>query len=145
MKPVLKNTMLFVFGGTAYVIIENIWRGFSHWSMFFAGGFSFQWISQMHWKLEKRVSFPGQCVLGSVIITSIEFVTGCVVNLWLKWGVWDYSRLPWNLLGQICLPFSLAWCALSAPILWVGDLLQHSIFEPAEQLRPKQRRRRLLE
>ena len=28
--------------------------------------------------------------------------------------IWDYQRMPANLRGQICLPFTLAWCGLSA-------------------------------
>ena len=35
-----------------------------------------------------------QVLIGAVGITILEFLTGCIVNLWLGWGVWDYSNLP---------------------------------------------------
>ena len=52
-------------------------------------------------------------------ITLVEFAVGCTVNLWLGWGVWNYANVPGNVLGQICLPFSLIWlllCAAACPI-----------------------------
>ena len=52
-----------------------------------------------------EMAFWKQCIIGSFVVTGIEFVSGCIVNLWLGWNVWDYSHLPLNLLGQICLPF----------------------------------------
>lgn len=56
-----------------------------------------------------------RALLGAGLITGVEFLSGCVLNLWLRWSVWDYSRLPGNLLGQICLPYSLMWCLLAIP------------------------------
>ena len=56
-----------------------------------------------------------RALLGAGLITGVEFLSGCVLNLWLRWAVWDYSRLPGNLLGQICLPYSLMWCLLAIP------------------------------
>ena len=34
--------------------------------------------------------------------------------LWLKLDIWDYSRIPFNLYGQICLPYAAVWFVLSA-------------------------------
>ena len=33
-------------------------------------------------------------------ITAVEFVSGLVLNVWFKMGVWDYSGLWGNLLGR---------------------------------------------
>ena len=49
----------------------------------------------------------------------MEFYTGCLVNLRLGWQVWDYSAMPFNLLGQVCPGFLLLWLALSLPGLWL--------------------------
>ncbi|MBQ3003172.1 MAG: hypothetical protein IJD82_05525, partial [Clostridia bacterium] len=51
---------------------------------------------------------------------AVEFVTGLIVNHWLHLSVWDYSDVPLNLLGQICLPFSLVWFVITLPILKLG-------------------------
>ncbi|MBQ8180567.1 MAG: hypothetical protein IJ010_01155 [Ruminococcus sp.] len=48
--------------------------------------------------------------IGSVLLTSLlEFITGFVLEkiFYQKW--WDYSDIPFNLKGYICLKFSLLW------------------------------------
>jgi len=35
-----------------------------------------------------------------------------LVNMRLGWGVWDYSEMPGNVLGQICPTFSAIWFVL---------------------------------
>ena len=54
-------------------------------------------------------------VQGMALITAVEFVSGCVLNLGLGWHVWDYSAQPLNLMGQICPLFCLFWLLLSVP------------------------------
>ena len=67
--------------------------------------------------------------IGSTIITVLEFITGCIVNLWLGWNVWDYSNLPLNLLGQICLPFSILWYFISAIGIIIDDYIRYICFD----------------
>ena len=64
-----------------------------------------------------------QMLQSAVIITVLEFVTGCIVNLWLGWNVWDYSQLPFNILGQVCLYFFFAWFFISFPVIKIENLL----------------------
>ena len=62
--------------------------------------------------------------VGSAVLTTVlEFITGCIVNLRFGLGVWDYSSVPFNLLGQVCLPFSIGWSMLTLPGLWMGRVL----------------------
>lgn len=51
-----------------------------------------------------------------LLITALEFVTGCLVNLHLGWDVWDYATQPLNLMGQVCIGFSALWFLLSVPV-----------------------------
>lgn len=69
------------------------------------------------------LTFPWKCLLSACVITAVEFVTGCLVNIILKWQVWDYSSLPGNLWGQICPQFFLMWLLLSVPGLGLCRLL----------------------
>lgn len=130
--------LLLLFGvcGTVYVLLELLYRGRSHISMFFAGGISAVgiWLC-CNCRRMKNKCLLVKCALGSAFITAVEFVTGAVVNLWLHLKVWDYSSMPWNLLGQICLPFSLLWFVLTLPILGLGRLLCGSYFSKAETKR----------
>jgi uncharacterized membrane protein len=72
-------------------------------------------------------------LLGAIIITGLEFLTGVLVNLWLGLSVWDYSYMPFNLLGQICLPYSILWLLLSAVIILLDDFLRYRLFDEEKQ------------
>lgn len=128
MKLLSKGLSLFTIGGIGYVLIENLWRGYSHITMFFAGGLSFLCIEIMDIRLGKTVGTFPKCVLGSAIITTIEFIFGCVFNLYYKLNVWDYSHLPFNLFGQVSLIFSSLWCLLTYPVLGIGKVIRRGLF-----------------
>jgi len=66
-----------------------------------------------------------QGIIGSVIVTVLEFITGLIVNVWLCWDVWDYSDLPFNIMGQICLPFSILWVGVSIIVVVLDDWLRY--------------------
>ena len=52
-------------------------------------------------------------IVGSAVVTSVEFVFGIIFNVILKKNVWDYSKLPLNIGGQICAVYSFIWMLLS--------------------------------
>lgn len=119
-----KCLWMFGIGGSVYLLAELLYRGRSHVSMFFAGGLSAALIFGICCAGKAR--FAGwyiRCAIGSGVITAVEFCTGVFVNLYLQLHVWDYSAMPFHLLGQICLPFSAVWFFLTLPILALGDML----------------------
>ena len=116
MKKVKQNVILYSIGSMGYCIVELLWRGYTHWTMAFAGGICFLLIYYANKKYAKKKLYV-RCLMGSGIITSVEFLIGCIVNLRLNWNVWDYSNLPFNLLGQISLLYSGLWFLLTAPVL----------------------------
>ncbi len=121
-------------GGGAYVLVECLWRGYSHVSMFFLGGLCFWLIG----RLDRRETVPVsvQACLGAILITALELLTGLVVNQWLGWQVWDYSYLPLNFHGQICLYYFVLWIPLSAAALFLEDSLRRWLFHrPRPQYR----------
>ena len=65
----------------------------------------------------RKINALFKCIIGSVVITTIELAAGCIVNLKLKMNVWDYSSLPFNLWGQICPRYSMLWAVLTIPIM----------------------------
>jgi uncharacterized membrane protein len=117
---VRRYSFLFLLGGGIYVLIELLYRGRSHFSMFLAGGLSVVLIRIICGRMKGIVL---RCLVGGIIITSVELVFGIIFNLWLGMDVWDYSHLPFNILGQVCPYFTLAWAALSVPALWLGNLI----------------------
>lgn len=106
----LRGTILFYIGGTAYMILEFIWRGRSHGSMFLLGGLCFLLVGGGACKFQK-IPDPLRPLLGAGIITALELATGWLVNRDHK--VWDYRDQSFQLDGQICLAFSLLWVPVS--------------------------------
>lgn len=128
-KQWLKICILFLIGGFIYVAIELGFRGYSHWTMFLLGGLCFILIGGLNNFIPWEMSIIKQGVIGALIVTSLEFIFGLVLNLYLNLGIWDYSNMPFNILGQICLPFSIAWFFLSLIAIFVDDWLRHVLFK----------------
>ena len=64
-----------------------------------------------------------------VFVTSMEFITGIIVNKWLHMQVWDYSRLPLQLFGQICVPFIIIFSGLAAVGIILSGYLMHWLYQ----------------
>lgn len=124
-----KELFLFLIGGFIYVGIEILARGFSHWSMFILGGLCFILIGLINELFPWDMLFQYQCLLGAGIITSLEFITGCIVNIYLGWNVWDYSDRMFNLLGQICLQNCIYWVFLSGIAIVLDDIIRWKLFK----------------
>ena len=128
MNKLLKYYTLGTLGGLIYVFIELMWRGYSHWSMFLLGGICFIALGLINEIIPWEMPLTVQMFIGCAIITALEFITGCIVNLWLGWDVWDYSDLPYNLLGQISATSSIGWYFLSAVGIVFDDWLRYIFF-----------------
>ncbi|MCM1158563.1 MAG: putative ABC transporter permease [Bacteroidales bacterium] len=124
-----KYLFLFLVGGFAYFYIEILFRGFSHFSMIICGGLAFIFCGLINQLTHFRISLITQMILSSVIITGLEFITGYIVNLKLGWNVWDYSGMPYNLFGQVCLAYSIIWLFLSLACIFFDDLIRWKIFD----------------
>lgn len=128
-KLLNKYLFLLILGGGIYYGVEILFRGYSHWSMFLTGGICFILCGLLNeiWKWDTK--FWKQVLIGDLIVTTIEFVIGCIVNLWLGLGIWDYSNMPLNLLGQICVPFMLLWLPLIAFAIILDDHIRYWFFK----------------
>lgn len=127
-KSILKYFILGWFGGSTYCSLEVIFRGRSHWSMVVLAFILFLLIGNLNNLFPWEMSLAKQGVIGACMVTVLEFITGCIVNIWLGWNVWDYSNMPLNILGQVCLPFSLLWILLSIVCIIVDDYLRYLMF-----------------
>ena len=119
MSILFKNFILFLFGAISYVIIELLWRGHTHFSMFILGGLCFLLVGLINEK--RKIPLISQMVIGAGIITLLEFICGYIVNIRLGLNVWNYADMPFNIMGQICLPYTLAWFVLSGVCVVVDD------------------------
>ena len=124
----MKLLMLFCYGGCLYTIVELLFRGNSHWTMFILGGLCFLLVGGID-EVFGNMPLIAQLGISAVIITVLEFICGCIVNLWLDMDVWNYTRLPFNILGQVCLIFTVAWFFLSLVGIVTDDFLRWKLFE----------------
>jgi uncharacterized membrane protein len=127
-KRILEYTFLWILGGSLYYSIEKIFRGYSHYSMFILGGLCMVFFAFQGMAVKWRDPLWIQLLRCTIFIACGEFITGIIVNKWLKWNVWDYKELPFQLFGQICLPFTLLFSGLSLIGIFLCGYILHWIF-----------------
>jgi len=117
-----KKLGLFCLGGGAYVALELLWRGRSHYSMFLAGGTCFLLLGIL-----RRMKLPLliKAGAGALTITAVELVAGWIFNR--DYSVWDYRALPFNFQGQICAMFTLLWIPVSIMAMALYDVVDRKI------------------
>lgn len=137
LKNVLKPLTIFIAGGFAYGLIEVLTRGFTHISMGVLGGAAMCLIHIMNCGSRTIPRIAGRAMLSAVFITTLEFITGEILNIRMGMHIWDYSELPFNLDGQICLEFSMLWFGLSLVAMLFDDLVICRILcQRREKLKP---------
>lgn len=112
-------------GGLLYGLLEILWRGYTHWSMVLLAAALCIPLDLANERLPWDMPLWLQAALGGFVITAAELLAGLILNMWLGLGVWDYSRLPWNLWGQVCLRYTVLWCVLAGPVIAAFDWLDH--------------------
>lgn len=128
MKSFIKMFALFIIGGLIYFVLEMLFRGRSHWTMVVVGGVCFLICGAINEIFDYDMSLLKQGTICAALVTGVELVAGIIINLWMGLNVWDYSNMPLNLFGQICLPFSLLWVGIGIVAVIVDDYLRYWLF-----------------
>ena len=126
LNNITKNIIIFLIFGISYYLLEILWRGYSHWTMIIVGGLCGLLIGLIN-EITPKMNTVLQMLLGSVIVTIIEFVTGYIINIKLDLNIWDYSNLKFNILGQVSLLFSVLWFFLSYIVIKLDDYIRNNI------------------
>lgn len=127
-KVILAELVLvFLTGSVLYYSIEVLWRGYSHMAMAFLGGVCFLLLYLMGRYFPKMPPLL-YCILGGITVTLLELLTGEILNNSMGLDIWDYSSVPLNFRGQICLLFSFFWCLLSCPAFYLSKIMRTKIF-----------------
>ncbi|MBQ8803558.1 MAG: hypothetical protein IJZ53_08000 [Tyzzerella sp.] len=129
LKKLKEYFFLWVLGGSLYYSFEMIFRGFSHSSMFVLGGICMDFFAVQGRASKWREPMWIQVIRCTTFVVACEFITGIIVNKWLKLKVWDYSDQPFHLFGQICLPFAVIFSALCAAGILLSGYLLHWLFK----------------
>ncbi|MDL2288258.1 putative ABC transporter permease [Oscillospiraceae bacterium OttesenSCG-928-F05] len=131
MKRVL--TLWFALG-CVYMVLEGIWRGgWVHIAMLPVGGLCALCVGMVN-QIPRfyTMKIAWQALIGTVLTLVIEFAAGCVLNLWLGLGIWDYTGRPLNILGQVCPQYALLWFGLMPLAIWIEDRLRYRLWGEGE-------------
>lgn len=127
------SALLWVWTGGLYFFIEVAWKTFRgrpdtiSWTMFALAIILAVPLERFGAEMEWETPFWCQVTVCALGVTAMEFVAGLILNRWLGLGVWDYSHMAGNLLGQICPQFFLIWVVLSAVGIIMLDWMRYAV------------------
>lgn len=121
----LKYIILFLVGYCVYIAIEVTFRNYSFPLMGIVGAISFILIDRINEVMPWDTDLIVQSIIGSLIVTTFELIVGEGLKIFNQPPMWDYSSLPLNFDGIICLPFSLIWVLLSIVAIILADSINY--------------------
>jgi uncharacterized membrane protein len=130
---IILSLLLWVWTGTIYFFGEVIWKtsqgrsDMISWTMFLLAIILAIPLERFGAELPWRMSLLLQALICGISITIVEFFSGCVLNLWLNLDIWDYSNLPYNILGQVCPQFAFLWFLLSIVGIIMLDWMRYAV------------------
>lgn len=134
MKNLFRSTVLWTFGGTIYFLVEVAWKlmhgnpNSISWTMLVLAAIICIPLDQINEHLSWDTPLWIQAIICGIGITLVEFIAGAFLNILLGMGVWDYSSMPFNIRGQICLPFTVLWCFVSLIGIVIFDWLRYFLY-----------------
>lgn len=127
-KKIYKYFIFILLGGSIYYSIELLYRGYSHWTMFLLGGFCYVLIGAINEIFPWDMYIEFQAAVGGLIVTMLEFIFGFILNICLGLNIWDYNDVPFNVMGQVCLPFTFIWMGLAVIAILLDDWVRYKCF-----------------
>lgn len=131
-KCVLSVLLWFWVGGI-YFFSEVVWKtahgraDMISWTMFVVAIILAVPLERFGAELPWEMPLTCQAAICSVAITATEFVAGLILNVKMGLGIWDYSNLPGNIMGQICPQFFVLWFVLSIVGIVMLDWMRYSV------------------
>lgn len=127
------SMLLWTWGGTVYFLLEVAYKTATghpdriSWTMLVLAVVLCVPVERAGYQLPWETPLWLQALCCAVLVTLVEFIAGCVLNLWIGLDIWDYSDIPFNLLGQICFPFSVVWLVLCFLFIVVFDWMRYAV------------------
>lgn len=127
MGKLLLHIFRWVIAGGLYGLMEIVYRGYTHWSMVLLAVLLSIPLDICNEHLPWEMPIWLQAICGGVIVTLGELVTGLLLNVWLGFDIWNYSKLWGNLWGQICIQFTVRWMVIAGVVIVLFDWLDYWI------------------
>lgn len=127
------SMLLWFWGGTVYFLLEVAFKTLTghperiSWTMLIVAILLTVAVERCGYQLPWAVPLWLQALCCAALVTAVELVAGCVINLWLDLDVWDYSTMPGNLWGQICPQYSAIWWVLCLVFIPAFDWLRYAV------------------
>lgn len=129
LKHILTKLLtLFLVGYCTYLAIEVTYKNISYPLMGVVGGISLLLFDQINNRISWELDLLLQGCIGSAIVTGFEFVVGEGLKILNQPPMWDYSNMPLNYDGVICLPFSIIWVFVTILGIFVADAYNYYLF-----------------
>lgn len=129
----LLSVLLWVWTGTLYFFIEVAWKTFRgkpesiSWTMLLLAIILAVPLERFGAELPWEMPLTVQSVICGLAITAVEFAAGLIINVWLGMGVWDYSGMTGNIMGQVCPQFLAVWMVLAAAGIVMLDWMRYVV------------------
>lgn len=125
-----KSILLFLVGYCTYISIEVTYRNISYPIMGICGGLAILLLDKINDNISWNVDLCLQGLCGSALITFFELIIGEIaLHTSLLPVMWDYSNVPLNFDGVICLPFSIVWFFLSIFAIFLADAINYYVLD----------------
>ena len=127
------SMLLWFWGGTVYFLLEVAYKTITRepwrisWTMLVVAILLTVAVERCGEQLPWRVPLWLQALCCAVLVTAVELAAGLILNVWLGLGVWDYSHLPGNFMGQICPQFFGVWFVLCLVFIPAFDWLRYRV------------------
>lgn len=123
------NIILFIIYGGIYVIFD-----YFHWkfkvkkellSVFFCDGLAGVLIGLLN-EFNPEMTISMQVLIGVLMTLCIEFIVGCILNLWLKLDIWNYNKVTrYHIMGQVAPIFTINWIPIIWIVIYIDDILRN--------------------
>ena len=131
------NCAVFFSGAFSYGMIELLARGHTHITMGLLGGAAMVMIHYLNEGEFGAAALFLRLLVSAFCITAAELFAGLILNVRLGLHIWNYSKLPLNLYGQICPAFSLIWFSLSGLGFMLDSSMRYCIFNARAAVKSK--------
>ena len=132
MKKFIGKLGLFLSCGFIYCMIEILFRGWSHWSMFVLTGFLGVFcVDSINNTLSFDCDYIVQIIISTILCTIGEGISGIILNVWLQLNVWNYSKMTFGtfFFGQCNVLFCFAWMLIISIIIFYCDAYNYYILK----------------
>lgn len=127
------SMLLWTWGGTMYFLLEVVFKTLRgepeqiSWTMLVLAVLLTIPVERCGEQLPWEVPLWLQALACAVLVTAVELAAGLILNIWLGLNIWDYSRLPFNLWGQVCPQFTAVWWFLCLLFIPAFDWLRWAV------------------